>query len=58
MHSTHELIFGGKFFACLAANWQATGSFFVFFCVCFFGVQWLLKCCVVTELILFSELYT
>ena len=34
-HSTHELIFGGNFFACLALNWQATGSFFVFF-VCFF----------------------
>ena len=31
-HKAHELIFGGKFFACLALNWQATGSFFVFLC--------------------------
>ena len=26
MHSTHELIFGGKIIACPAADWQATGG--------------------------------
>ena len=25
MHSTHELIFGGKIIACPVADWQATG---------------------------------
>ena len=56
MHSMHALIIDGKIFACPMADWQATGSFFVSFVYVFFA--WLLKCCVVTELIVFSELYT
>ena len=35
MHSTRALIFRGKIFACLKADWQVIGSVSGFFCVFF-----------------------
>ena len=44
-HSTHALIFGGKFFVCPEVDWQATGreklftnyNAFLFFCVAIYS---------------------